>query len=147
MTTTPRLNADDIPIVAALNFTAMTCLTAGAHGDVEAIVAGTLDEFGRLLPTLICQYASRVVARNLDAARAEAELAAVFTPDELAEPVVRLIRLSLIVTQGPKIPGYETALGQAHAELQALADDERQEPHVRQRAASLLGTMPVAEAA
>lgn len=147
MTTTPKLKVEDIPIVAALNFTAMTCLAAGAHGEVEAIVAGTLDEFGRLLPTLICQYALRVVARNLDATCAEAELAAVFTPDELAEPVVRLIRLSLIVTQGPKMPGYEAALNQAEMELQTLAGDERQEPHVRQRAASLLGAMPVAEAA
>lgn len=132
------LSSDDISLVAALNYAALTAMSANQPEVTRTIVDGTVECFGRLLPTLICRYAATVVTRQLDPIEAEVALTEVFLPEELALPLVRLIRLSLVVTQQAGLAGHEERLHHARAELHGIATEGGHDAAIRRRAAELL---------
>ena len=123
---------EDLPVLTGLNFAAIICLKCGLYEDGRAILDDAILVYGRLLPLLVSRYSLVVAERCVDAPSSMRALSDVFTPEELAIPIIRMVLHTLVIKGLSVLPGYRRQVEASVADLRLLlADPAQSQLHAR----------------
>jgi hypothetical protein len=128
----------DWEVLAALTFTTLALSDVACALDAEELVAATREAYGDSLPLKVASVAATLAAGKLDALALERHMSTVFTEAEMEQPMIELMRASLLFLEREKVCQIDKAkFVKAQESIKRLSHSS--DPEVSTRAKQVLG--------
>ena len=93
----------DWEVLAALTFTTLALSDVACASDAEELIAATREAYGDSLPLKVASVAATLATGKMDALALEQHMRTVFTEGEMEQPMIELMRASLLFLERDKV--------------------------------------------